>query len=181
MSKIQLYCDIFYLFLYFYLLHSYIYQFKFQIFKAFMAHQWVIHTPHFASKDTASHRLGFLLLPQHWRSAPIKVKSSTLSAAKPFEVILALRKTPTVAHKPCQALYQYPHGKSIPVSTPTPPNCCCLHSHAVTCLLNSARQRQKTAERQTVNNSFAYICGKMSMRKRCREKSHLFLGNAASR
>lgn len=42
-------------------------------------------------------------------------KSSTPSLAKPFEVILSERKTPTLVHKPCQALHQCPYVKLIPI------------------------------------------------------------------
>lgn len=43
-------------------------------------------------------------------------KSSNPSLAKSFEVILSERKTPTLVHKPCQAIYKCPYVKWIPIS-----------------------------------------------------------------
>lgn len=111
-------------------------------------------------------------------------KSSTSSPAKSFEVILAERKTPTLVHKPCQALYQCPFVKLIPISKPTPSNYHRLHLHI--CLLTlwlceALHERNRRSERQIVNKSFACICGKKSGWNWWRGKSNLFFGNAASR
>lgn len=58
----------------------------------------------FESIGTASHHLGFYycLSCEDLQLSP-SAQSSTSPPAKSFEVILVERKTPTLAHKPCQA------------------------------------------------------------------------------
>lgn len=110
-------------------------------------------------------------------------KSSTSSLAKSFEVILSERKTPTLVHKPCQALYQCPYVKLIPISKPTLSNNHRIHLHAVICLLNSVRLVVKEIGYQKdklwINLLRAFV--EKSGWKRLRRKSNLVFGNAASR
>lgn len=89
---------------------------------------------HFDSNDKASQCRGFYydFGRKDLQLSP-SAKSSTSSLAKSFEVILSERKTPTLVHKPCQALHQCPYVKLILQTTTT------LRSHTIIRLLNSIR------------------------------------------
>lgn len=87
--------------------------------------------------------------------------SSNLSLAKSFEVILSERKTPTLVHKPCQALYKCPYVKLIPISKLTRQTTTYIHLPHPPELYEACRGRNQLSGRQIVNKSFAFICGKI--------------------
>lgn len=125
------------------------------------------------SNDSASRCRSFYYYPSNkdLRLSP-SAKSSTSSLAKSFEVILSERKTPTLVHKPCQALYQCPYVKLIPISKLTPLNYyhfCVTYCNLPPELYKACRERNWLSGRQIVNKSFACICGKIWMKTMVKE------------
>lgn len=144
----------------------------------------MIYLPFYASRSS------FLRLPWLWKSAALtsSSQSSCPSPARPFEVILAERKT--LVHKPCQAPHQCQRvWNEYAFSTVQLPAALTVRGSVSWNLNGSFREQTGYRQRQIGNKSFTRNCGFKKEEKKERKKSgnwwegksNLPLGNAASR